>query len=241
MLRHALVDPTLRPRLRDLRDEPPQQTRYPAVIATVTDIKPQRRRENRRSVYIDGEFAFGVNTNVVARFRLRQGMVIDDKLRSEIEAGEVKQEAFDHALRLLGQRMQGERELRIKLGRKEYGPKVIDAVVAECRRLGYVDDEKFAAGKASDAAKLKGHGKRRAVQELVAKGVDRSTAESAAEEAYADIDPLEAAMALAAKKQVSLQRLDHPAAVRRLSGFLQRRGFDYDVISRVIEKTLPDR
>ena len=212
---------------------------YRTDIPTITDIKPQRRRENRRSVFIDGSFAFGVNTNVIARFRLREGMTIDDKLRGEIEAGEVKQEAFDHALRLLGQRMQGEQELRIKLGRKEYGPNVIDAVVSECRRLGYVDDAKYAAGKATDAANLKGHGKRRAVQELVAKGVDRSTAETAATEAYAGVDPTEAATVLAEKKRLSLQRLDRPAAVRRLSGFLQRRGFDYDVISRVIEKTLP--
>jgi regulatory protein len=208
-------------------------------MPTVTRIEPQRRRENRRNVYIDGEFAFGLNLNVVARFRLREGMTIDDSLRQEIETGEVRQEAFDHAIRLIGQRMQGERELRQKLGRKEYGPGIIDAVVEECRRLGYVDDARYAAARVSDAVRLKGHGRSRAVQELVAKGIDRVIAERAADEAYADVDPVEAALAFAEKKRASLSRLDRATAVRRLSGFLQRRGYDYETVSRVVERVLP--
>ena len=176
----------------------------------ITAITEQRRRKNRRSIHIDGEFAFGVNVNVVARFRLREGMIITDDLRREIEQGEVKQEAFDHAMRLLGQRMQSERELRQKLGRKDYGPNVIDAVVAECKRLDYVNDAKYAAGRAADAASLKKHGRQRAVSELMSKGVDKSTAEAATAEAYADIDPVESAVALAQKKAASLDPLRPP-------------------------------
>ncbi len=209
-------------------------------MPTITRIEEQRRRKNRRSIYIDGDFAFGVNVTVVARFRLREGMAVDAALVEQIEVGEVRQECFDHALRLLGQRMQSERELRQKLGRKDCGAKVIDAVVAECKRLGYVDDAKYAAGRAGDAATLKRHGKQRAVQELLAKGVDKSTAESAATAAYADVDPVESAMELATKKAPSLQRFDHPTRVRRLSGFLQRRGFDFDTVRTVVDRVLSD-
>ena len=204
----------------------------------VTAINPQRRRPERRSVFIDGDFAFGCNVNVVARFRLREGMAIDADLRRQIEEGEVKQEAFDHALRLIGQRMQSERELRQKLGRREYGPGVIDAVVEDCKRLGYLDDAKFAAARAADAANLKKHGRQRAVQELLAKGVERGVAETAADAAYEDVDPIEAAVALAEKRRPSLARLDRPAAVRRLSGYLQRRGFDFDTVRTAVERVL---
>ena len=38
-------------------------------MPTITKIDEQKRRANRRSIYIDGEFAFGCNVNVVARFR----------------------------------------------------------------------------------------------------------------------------------------------------------------------------
>ena len=207
-------------------------------MPTITRIEEQRHRKNRRSVYIDGEFAFGCNLNVVARFRLREGMAIDDELRRRIEEGEVQQEAFDHATRLLGQRMQSERELRMKLGRKDYGTGAIDAVVENLKRLGYVDDARFAAGRAADQARIKKHGQARAVQELMTAGVDKTLAEQATAEVYEDIDPREAAVELAEKKAASLKRFDEATARRRLVGFLQRRGFDYETIQYAVERTL---
>ena len=204
----------------------------------ITAITEQRRRKNRRSVYIDGEFAFGCNVNVVARFRLREGMTISDSLRKEIEEGEVQQEAFDHATRLLGMRMQSERELRTKLGRKDYGPTAIDAVIENLKRLNYVDDTKFAASRAADQANVKRHGKVRAVQELMKSGVARPLAEKAAAAAYQDVDPKQAAVELATKRLPSLRRLQPDAAKRRLIGFLQRRGFDYETVQHAVEKTL---
>ena len=43
-------------------------------MPTITRIDEQRRRKNRRNVYLDGAFAFGCNLNVVAKFRLREGL-----------------------------------------------------------------------------------------------------------------------------------------------------------------------
>ena len=204
----------------------------------ITAITEQRRRKNRRSVHIDGEFAFGCNLNVVARFRLREGMTISESLRREIEEGEVQQEAFDHATRLLGMRMQSERELRTKLGRKDYGTVAIDAVIENLKRLNYVDDVKFAASRAADQANVKKHGKVRAVQELMKSGVARPLAEKATAAAYQDVDPKAAAVELAAKRLPNLRRLDAETAKRRLVGFLQRRGFDYETVQHAVEKTL---
>ena len=207
-------------------------------MPTITRIEPQKRRPNRRSVYVDGQFAFGCNVNVVARFRLREGMSLDDEQRRQIEAGEVRQEAFDHAMRLIGGRMQTERELRTKLGRRAHGPAVVDAVIADLKRLGYVDDARLAQTRAADQARVKRHGKQRAVQELVKSGVARPTAERAVAEAYQGVDPRAAAAEVAAKKAASLKRLDPLTAKRRLVGFLQRRGFDYEAVQHAVERTL---
>lgn len=207
-------------------------------MSTITRITEQKRRSNRRSVYIDGDFAFGCNVNVIARFRLREGMTIDDDLRRRIEEGEVRQEAFDHATRLLGMRMQSERELRTKLGRKDYGSRVIDAVIENLKRLNYVDDEKFAADRAKDQATLKKHGKARAVQELMKAGVSRELADKATTQAYEDVDPRVSAVEVAKKKAATLSRYDRDTAKRRLIGFLQRRGFDYETVQYAVEKVL---
>jgi regulatory protein len=207
-------------------------------MPTITRIEQQKRRPNRRSVYIDNDFAFGCNVNVIARFRLREGMTIDNDLRRRIEEGEVQQEAFDHATRLLGMRMQSERELRMKLGRKDYGPGVIDAVIENLKRLNYVDDAKFAASRAKDQATLKKHGQARAVQELMKAGVSRDLADKATAKAYEAIDPRESAVETARKKAATLSRYDAETAKRRLIGFLQRRGFDYETVQYAVGKTL---
>ena len=204
----------------------------------ITAITEQRRRPNRRNVFVDGDFAFGCNLNVIARFRLREGMDLSDEDRRRIEEGEVQQEAFDHATRLIGGRMQSERELRTKLGRKEYGPAAIDAVIENLKRLGYVNDAKFAATRAGDQANVKKHGKARAVQELMKAGVDKAVAQQATADAYEGVDPKQAAVEVAAKRAASLKRFDAETARRRLVGFLQRRGFDYEAVQHAVEKTL---
>src|SRR4051812_46468987 len=113
-------------------------------MPTITQITAQKRRANRRSVFFDGPFAFGCNVNVVARFRLRAGMTLSDEQIREIEMGEVKQECFDAATRFIGTRMHSRAELRRKLMRKEFGNAVVDSVIDDLARLGYLDDEQFA-------------------------------------------------------------------------------------------------
>src|SRR5678815_66239 len=98
-------------------------------VPTVTDITEQKRRANRRNIYLDGAFAFGCNLNVVAKFRLRSGMTITDEQVRQIQLGEVKQECFDAAMRLLESRMQSTAEMRRKLMRKEYGAAIVLSLI----------------------------------------------------------------------------------------------------------------
>src|SRR5215208_6338562 len=70
-------------------------------MPVITKISEQRRRANRRNIFLDGAFAFGCNLNVVAKFRLREGMSLTDEEVRAIEFGEVKQECFDSAMRFL--------------------------------------------------------------------------------------------------------------------------------------------
>src|SRR5205807_1007562 len=75
------------------------------TMPVVTKITEQKRRANRRNVFLDGAFAFGVNLNVVARFRLREGMTLSAEQVREIEIGEVRQECFDQAMEYLSSRL----------------------------------------------------------------------------------------------------------------------------------------
>src|SRR3954454_15287221 len=117
-------------------------------MPVITQISEQKRRPNRRSIHLDGAFAFGCNLNVVAKFRLREGMSLSDEQVRQIQLGEVKQECFDVAMHALSSRLHSRSELRRKLMRREYGETVVDAVLDDLARLGYLDDERFAKTKA---------------------------------------------------------------------------------------------
>jgi regulatory protein len=207
-------------------------------MPVITQITEQKRRQNRRNIYLDGAFAFGVNLNVVATFRLREGMSLSAEQVAEIERGEVRQECFDRAIRLLEGRLHSRAELKKKLLRHEYGEAVIEGVLADLERLNYVDDARFAKSKATSTAQFKQHGKRRAMQEQMRAGVKGSIAKAALDEVYDATDPVAEARALAEKQAARLSRLEPHVARRRLVGMLQRRGFDYEAIKPVVDAVL---
>lgn len=204
----------------------------------VTRIIEQKRSPNRRSVYLDGRFAFGCNLNVVARFRLREGLSLSAEQIAAIQQGEIRQECVDAAMKFLQRRMHSRDELRRKLLRQDYTAGMLDEVLTDLARMGYIDDARFAKANAISAAEHKQHGRRRAMVELLRRGVERETARVAVEAVYETTDSLGIARKLAQKKAASLRRLDPLVARRRLAGMLARRGFEYDVVKPVIDEVL---
>ena len=207
-------------------------------MPSVTKISEQKRRPNRRNVYLDGAFAFGCNLNVVAKFKLREGMTLTGEQVGQIQLGEVKQECFDKAIEALSSRLHSRSELRKKLARREYGDAVIDAALEDLARLGYLDDERFAKTKALSAAQHKHHGRRRAFVELMKSGVKGEVADKALADVYGAHDSTAVARELALKQLPRLRKLDPIVARRRLVGMLQRRGFDYESIKPVVDEVL---
>jgi len=204
----------------------------------ITKIATQKRRANRRNIFLDGKFAFGCNLNVVARFRLREGLSLGDEQVRSILDGEVRQECFDKAMTYLQVRLHTRSELSKKLMRREYGSKVIDAVLDDLIRLGYVDDLRFAQTMAQSGVERKKHGPRRAMVELARRGVSREVARRAVALTYESRDAMAIAREFAQKHAARLRKLEPEVARRRLAGMLQRRGFDIGDIGVVIDEAL---
>ena len=207
-------------------------------MAVITQILEPKGRPNRRRIYLDGKFAFSGKLNVVAKFRLREGMELSPQQIQAIEQGEIRQECLDRAMKYLTGRLHSRQELHKKLLRQEYSAAMIDEVLEELKRLGYVDDERFAKTRALSAAQHKHHGPRRAMMELMRAGVKRDVAEVAVGDVYQSNDNVAEARKLAMKQAERLRKLDPQVAKRRLAGMLARRGFDYDSIRPVIDEIL---
>ncbi len=204
----------------------------------ITAITEQKRRPNRRSVFLDGAFAFGCSVNVIARFRLRERMQLTELQVRDVQLGVVTQECFDAAMKCLKARLHSRAELQRKLKRQEWGDAVIDAVIENLARMGYIDDARFATTKALSAAQNKKHGRRRAFVELIKCGVKSEVARRALDDVYDAHDSAGVARQLAMKQRPRLIKLEPIVARRRLAGMLQRRGYDYESIRPVIDEVL---
>ena len=210
-------------------------------MPTITKITTQVKRANRRNIFIDGAFAFGVNLNVVAKFKLNSGQELSADQIAAIQAGELRQECFDSAIGFLSRRMHTRSELGRKLVRKEFGAPVINSVLDQLEKMKYVDDTSFAKARALSLMQHKHHGKKRALIELRRAGVSAAIAEPVLNEVYAEQDATSVAMELAMKQKSRLAKLDPQKARQRLTGMLLRRGFDFKDIKIVVDEVVGKR
>jgi regulatory protein len=145
--------------------------------------------------------------------------------------------AKNAAYRLLTYRPRSRAELAQKLQDRQFPAAVIEAVLDDLVRFGYVNDRQFAEQFASSRIRLRGFGRRRIEVELRNKGIDRQIINEALA-GVLDIDAeIDTAKKAAARKLNTMKAADREAKYRRLAGFLERRGFSYDVIRIVLRNT----
>lgn len=143
---------------------------------------------------------------------------------------------------MLEARARAAEELRRLLIKKGEPPADVDAAIERLRGAGLLDDASFARQLARSKAVGAGLSRRRVQQELTKRGVARQTAEQAIEDVFAEerVDEGEAIERVARKKLRTLAKLDATVQRRRLFGYLARRGYDSDEISRVTRLLVSD-
>ena len=95
----------------------------------ITLLQRQKKNRHRVSVYLDGEFAFGLNDESVFRFGLRKGMELDAERQREIELYDQRVQAKRIAERYVAARMRSVQEVRKRLREKEIPDDVIEETV----------------------------------------------------------------------------------------------------------------
>jgi regulatory protein len=116
----------------------------------------------------------------------------------------------------------------------------ICAVEIELDRLesvGLIDDRALAETLVRTLRERKGLGRQALTAELRRRGIDDEFILEALEE-LDDDDEQERADELAAKRARQLGSLDRETAVRRLSGFLMRKGYSGDVVRHAVDRAL---
>jgi len=191
------------------------------------------------TIYFDNDSVLFLAIEVFLKSGLKKGDDIsDDRFSLLIEQNKlfhIKQRAF----RLLGRRQHSSSELRRKLWNKDYEQKLIDEVIEDFKKNGYLNDKEFIRAFVAEKSKTKNWSIKRIKSELFKRGVASKLIDEMLSERPTASDH-ESAMKLAKKKcEVLLKRNLEPKELRnKLSTYLFSKGFDYDLIKDVCDKLL---
>ncbi len=149
------------------------------------------------------------------------------------------QSLFNAALRFVSYRPRSRKELVDFLQKKLQkwniaSSAIFENVVKRVEELGYIDDAKFASWWVEQRNSFRPKGIALLARELYQKGISRELIEQTLQKSSGD--EMEAARIIVGKKLKLFARLPKLEQKKKLYGFLGRRGFPSEVISRVVDE-----
>ena len=200
----------------------------------ITALEPQANNAERINLFVDGRFLLGVNATVVLQMGLEQEQELSPAQLEQLRSEEALQQAVERAYNYLSYRQRSREEVRRYLRRKQTAPEIIDAALERLDRLELVNDHEFASFWAENREQYSPRGARAIKNELRMKGVNREVVD----ELISDEKDEEFALRAGRKKALSLLHnpsMDYITFRTRLGSFLQRRGFNYEVVARTVK------
>lgn len=207
----------------------------------ITALRVQEHDTQRVNVYIDHAFALGVSLATVVRERLYVGMHLDAATCARIEATESVERAVQIALRAIESRPRSVAEIRDRLHRKGFAPETIDAAVERLHTSGLLDDAAFARFWIENRQMCRPRGRHALADELRRKGVSAELVASALNATLTDDETARAETLARAAMRRYASVADYQTFLRRLGGYLQRRGFSAETILPIVERLWRER
>ena len=196
----------------------------------ITDIKSVSKTKFK--VYLDGQFAFTLYKGELFRYRIQEDGELSEEVYQEIREKVVLKRAKLRAMHLLNDMDRTESQLRTKLLNGDYPADIADEAIAYVKSFGYINDESYIRRFIESRKNSKS--KKEIYALLMKKGVDRERVREILSEYYSAEDSLNAIRDLLRKK-----RYDPKSAtdqeMRKIYGYLARKGFGYEDIRQVIQ------
>ncbi len=195
----------------------------------ITALRAQKRTRERVNVYLDEKYAFSLQAILAASLRVGQMLSPADiaRLRERDSAESV----YEKCLGYLSHRPRSQSEILQYLRRRQVPPETSSAVIARLVEAGLLDDQQFAAYWVENRESYRPRGIYSLRQELRSKGLSAS----AIDEAVQGVDEEKSALAAARGYARRLRQADRETFRRKLTGFLQRRGFKFETIRQTVE------
>jgi len=178
-------------------------------MAVITSIKPQKNKK-RVSLYLDGEFGFGLDLENFVKLGLKTGMRLKDEEIREIVKKAEFQKVLDKLLKFASLRPRSEKEFNLWLKKHKVHQSLHEDLFNRLKRLELIGDEKFAKWWVEQRLQFKYKSKRELEFELAM------------------------AKKLIEKKYYKWGKLPPFNRKMKMREFLGRKGFSWDVIKEVL-------
>ncbi len=197
------------------------------MASEITKLVFQKRNKEQVNIFLDDEFAFAVSLKTALNLYTGQSLTEEEISRLKTEA-EVDL-AYQFALRYLGYRARSRSEVEDYLIQKGISDTAIEASIERLEMEHYLDDTAFSQTWVQNRNQSNPKGKHGLRNELKQKGVS----EADISQAIAGLDEEGLAWKAVQKKLAQWQSLDELTMRKRLTSYLARRGFGFEVIETI--------
>lgn len=201
----------------------------------VTAIK--QRRKGLSQLFIDGEPAVKIDTQVILRAGLREGAQLDDEELHTLIKDSERYRANEKALYLLEFRNHSQKELQDKIKRSGISQEAAKEAAEKMEEIGLLDDAAYAKNLARTLFERKKYGIRRVQQELRLKGISPEITE----QVLAEFEPEDVSGVIREllERKYPAYNEDEKVKKRAVAAML-RFGYQYDDIRRAMQEELWD-
>lgn len=207
-------------------------------------VEKKRRKKDWFIIYLNDGRNFLCHIDFMIKFGIKRGGILSDERIDEIKSLSEIYLAREIAFRFVAYKVRTEREVYNRLKREGFNEDVIQVVMDDLKRFKFLDDLEYAKNFAQSKLSSPSFGRRFIEQALKSRGVDDETISSALSEVFNDVDEFELAYCVAMRKlkqlRSSRRKIDEGKQRRKIYEFLARRGFDWDVIDKVLDKIFDD-
>lgn len=203
----------------------------------ITSIEVQKKNKDRVNVFVDYEFAFACNMELIYKEGISKGSIIDEERIKEIVYKEEKLKAKSTALKILERTLKTESEIREKLTERGYDENITEETIEFLKSYNFINDENYV--KLFVKEKLKSKGKNKIKFDLQQKGVDSHLISEAFLEISDDVEHLKAKELCIKKYNILKKSTDDERKIKeKLFRYLVSRGYDFSLSNGIIKETI---
>jgi len=200
----------------------------------VTKIEKLKGKKGYRKIIFSDSSAMEIDRELISYFCINESSQLNDNEFKKIKELTSRKLAKDRVLEFLRYKSRSESEIRKKLFGLRVKNEIIDEIINDLKRVGFINDNEFALRFSYDFINRRPAGDILLKNELRKRGISEDVINKTIEKIYSELDKKELALKLVNKKRFDLSTGD-PKIKKKIADLLLRRGFDWGIVREVLQ------